>query len=315
MTAAAKRRWLSPLRYPGGKARMATFLGDLFEAQTGPMDIEIWMEPFAGGAGAGLALLDSGRVDEVWLVEKNPALAALWRSIIHQGADLAARVSATTPTIALWNEVRAVLAASAAGERFEDLDLAYAAFLINRCSRSGIVAPDVGPIGGKNQTGRWTIASRFNAEALAERIRHITTLGSRLRITEGDAISHVASLTDSGIEEELFLFVDPPYLVEGNGLYAHGMRWPDHQALADALNGCPAPWMLTYDAEPAVFEQLYPDRRVLSYDIPHTANQQRIDREFAVFSDHTFVGPTPELLAKGQSEWVHRPSWASAEAA
>lgn len=306
---------MSPLRYPGGKARMAAFLGNLFEAQVGPMDIEIWIEPFAGGAGAGLALLESQQVSEVWLVEKNPALAALWRTIVHQGDELAAHVAATSPTIALWHHVRAMLAASSAGERFDDLDLGYAAFLVNRCSRSGIVAPNVGPMGGKNQAGRWTVASRFNAAALAERIQHISSFRGRLRITEGDAVQHITELTESGIEDEVFLFVDPPYLVEGNGLYAHGMQWSDHQGLANALNACPAPWMLTYDDEPAVFEQLYPDRRVLAYDIPHTANQQRIGREFAVYSDHTVVGLTPALLARGQSEWVSRPPWAPIRAA
>src|SRR5690625_5109627 len=53
----AARRYLSPLRYPGGKARMASALGDLFDRQVSMLDIEVWIEPFAGGAGAGLTLL------------------------------------------------------------------------------------------------------------------------------------------------------------------------------------------------------------------------------------------------------------------
>ena len=81
----SKRRYVSPLRYPGGKARMAPFLAEMFAVQTSFLDVEIWIEPFAGGAGAGLTLLDRGAVDEVWLTEKHPAIAAMWRSVLLEG--------------------------------------------------------------------------------------------------------------------------------------------------------------------------------------------------------------------------------------
>lgn len=58
------RRYLSPLRYPGGKARMAAALARVFAGQHSTMDVEVWMEPFAGGGGAGLHLLDNGDVAE-----------------------------------------------------------------------------------------------------------------------------------------------------------------------------------------------------------------------------------------------------------
>lgn len=64
-------RWVSPLRYPGGKGRMAGALAELFMAQFGLMDVEVWVEPFAGGAGAGLHLLDRDVVEEVWLSGAN----------------------------------------------------------------------------------------------------------------------------------------------------------------------------------------------------------------------------------------------------
>lgn len=73
-------RWLSPLRYPGGKGRMVSALAEVFQGQFGLLDVEVWVEPFAGGAGAGLHLLERGVVDEVWLTEKNRALAAFWRT-------------------------------------------------------------------------------------------------------------------------------------------------------------------------------------------------------------------------------------------
>jgi len=39
----SKRRYVSPLRYPGGKAAMAPWLADMFADQGGLMDVEVWM--------------------------------------------------------------------------------------------------------------------------------------------------------------------------------------------------------------------------------------------------------------------------------
>ena len=111
-----------------------------------------------------------------------------------------------------------------------------------------------------------------------------------------DAIAAVTDLTGSGIEDEVFLFVDPPYIREGNRLYANGFTWADHVELAAALNASPAPWVLTYDDEPSVPDTLYPARRVFEFDIPHTANRQRIDREYLVISDAVALPAHPNPL-------------------
>lgn len=285
---------------------MAEFLGHMFASQFGFMDIEIWMEPFAGGAGAGLALLDADAVEEVWLVEKNPSLAALWRTIADDGDMFAARVAGTVPDMALWHTARETLAAQVDGNHVDDADLGYCAFIVNRCSRSGIVAPNVGPIGGKHQNGRWGVGARFNAAELADRIRRVHGHAQRgtLKVWEGDGITRIEELKASGIGDELVVFVDPPYLNQGNALYAHGMSLAQHQRLADALNGCESLWLLTYDDDPRIPEVLYPQCRVLSYEIAHTANAQRVDWEYAVFSDNLRVPDEPAVMRRGATKWL-----------
>jgi len=296
------RRYVSPLRYPGGKARMAPFLADVFAEQVGELAVEVWFEPFAGGAGAALTLLDADAVPEVWLVEKHPAIAAMWRTVLADGAHLAARVEAAVPDLALYAWARGVVAAS--GDEHDDADLGFAALVLNRCSRSGIVHPSSGPIGGKHQTGRWTVASRWNGPSLAERIRHVARLAPRIRFWQGDAVAALEELAGSGIEDEVLAFVDPPYLREGNRLYANGMSQHDHQRLADVLNVSPARWLLTYDDEPAVARDLYPERRVLAYRIANTANRVRIATEHAVLSPHLDLPVGLEMLPGAQVSWV-----------
>lgn len=306
----SQTRWVSPLRYPGGKGRMAASLADLFEAQLGIMDIEVWAEPFAGGAGAGLHLLDRGVIAEFWLTEKNPALAAFWRTVAANSAELAGRVRACVPDMDDWHAARAAIGAAENGSSSEDLDLALSTLIVNRCSRSGMVqSSGVGPIGGKSQTGPDDLRARWNGQGLADRITAIGRLGSRIRVAEGDAIASIAELDGSvGIEEELFVFADPPYLGQGNRLYSAGMSVDDHKALAVALTDCAARWLLTYDCEDRVLE-LYPDHRVLAYMIPHSANQFRVEEEYAVLSDNLAFRADQNLLPSGGSRWVqHSPA-------
>ena len=72
-------RYLSPLRYPGGKARLAPFIGALVRAQD-PVPTR-YSEPYAGGAGAALRLLADGVVSHVHINDANPGLAAFWRTV------------------------------------------------------------------------------------------------------------------------------------------------------------------------------------------------------------------------------------------
>lgn len=53
----------SPLRYPGGKGKLAPFMGFMINK----MNIKngTYIEPFAGGAGIALMLLMEGHVDDI----------------------------------------------------------------------------------------------------------------------------------------------------------------------------------------------------------------------------------------------------------
>ena len=114
----APSRHPSPLRYPGGRARMARILARIWDGiplRPGAPDLEVWIEPFAGGAGAALALLEAGVVDEARLIEANPAIAALWRIILDEPDRLAAHVERHTPTTTSFyasrEQISALLAA------------------------------------------------------------------------------------------------------------------------------------------------------------------------------------------------------------
>ena len=76
------RRYASPLRYPGGKGAIAPFLGRLIAAQR--PRCTLYVEPFAGGAGAAIRLLLEEYVDAIMLNDIDSGIAAFWRSILDK---------------------------------------------------------------------------------------------------------------------------------------------------------------------------------------------------------------------------------------
>ena len=316
---AAVKRFPSPLRYPGGKGAMTPFLADVFQSQATNMDVEVWVEPFAGGAGAGLSLLARGAVDETWLVERNPALAAFWRHLVsEEGAEMTARVrGGEVPTLADFYDARAlvhdVIDADTPVPDDDLREVAWATLVVNRCSRSGIIGDrKVGPIGGRAQAGRDTVASRW-ADSLADRLALVHGLRSSVRVMEGDGISYVEELAGSGIEEEVLVFADPPYVAEGPRLYSKSFGRGEHERLATALRTLPAtPWMVTYDAHPEVLS-LYDQECVMEFGIGYSAAGARCASEYAVCGPMLVLpglrNPVREGLPVG---WVsgREPWWA-----
>lgn len=96
-------RYMSPLRYPGGKVRLAPYFAQIIAAQT-PVPTH-YAEPYAGGAGAALRLLSEGVVDQIHINDINKGIAAFWRTITTpDGAREFARLIACTPvTVDQWH--------------------------------------------------------------------------------------------------------------------------------------------------------------------------------------------------------------------
>jgi DNA adenine methylase len=146
--------YLSPLRYPGGKGALAPFLGQLITLQ--PKRATIYVEPFAGGAGAALRLLYDEYIEQVVLNDLDPGVAALWRSVFWRTEDLVQRILRCRVTVSAWRRHRRIYTNSA---EQDDFDLGFATLFLNRTNRSGILGAR--PIGGwtRQGVGRSTPAS------------------------------------------------------------------------------------------------------------------------------------------------------------
>jgi DNA adenine methylase len=263
---------ISPLRYPGGKGGLAPFLGRLLEVQ--PAKCEVYVEPFAGGAGAALRLLLDEFVDEVVLNDLDAGIAAFWRCVFQQTEDLARLVEAATVTVDEWHKHRDVYESRFTSH--DELALAFATFFLNRTNRSGIL--NARPIGGLGQTGTWKIDARFNRPGLGQRIRTLGRYRNRVTVYEEDGVQLVGRF----LHKRSFVYADPPYLVRGSDLYLDTLTWPDHVRLAALLCGSTSRWMVTYDNDPRV-PSLYPNQRRVAFSIAHTAATPHVGQELAVF--------------------------------
>jgi DNA adenine methylase len=266
--------FLSPLRYPGGKARLAPYLARVLASQSSP--IETYCEPYAGGAGAGLQLLVDGHVNKLIINDLNPGVAAFWRSVFFQTDDLIDRTESCEVDIENWRRQRAVYLNP---DSYDDATLGFATFFLNRTNRSGILSAR--PIGGLEQTGNWLIDARFNKPDLIARLKRLSQLSSQVDVRQQRAIDLLRTLNRRS--KPVLLYVDPPYVVPGEELYMTDHSWAEHQRLEQCLRASTHPWILTYDADDRTRE-LYRDFRCLQFGISHTAQVQKVGREYMFFS-------------------------------
>lgn len=289
-------RYLSPLRYPGGKGRLAPYIVSLARQQH-PRPTA-YAEPFAGGAGAALRLLFDEEVDRIHLNDLDPGIAAFWRAVLHQPGEFVRLIRTHPITLDSWHEARAVYEHP---KDRADLELGFATFLLNRCNRSGILTAR--PIGGLEQQGTWKIDARFNREPLAQRVEQIARYRKRIRVTELDARRFLADLEGQTDPSRLLVYVDPPYMGQGEDLYLDALTIEDHQELAAQLRKSRLKWFLTYDADVRVTDDLYRGLRCVEFDIAHTAQRQHVGSEYAVFSD-SLVVPEGQLMRRGTTRAV-----------
>lgn len=235
---------LSPFRYPGGKTWLVPEVRKWLRASQ--CEGSTFVEPFAGGAMAGITAAAEGLTDKVFLSELDDDVAAVWSTIFH-GADrdvkwLAKRIQ--TFEVSLDN-VRAVLNAKPASIRTK----AFRTIVKNRMQRGGIMAAGAGLV-KSGEAGRG-LSSRWYPETLANRIAALRELKSRITFEKADAFAVVRSFAD---DPNAFFFIDPPYTAGGKNagkrLYTHNEI--DHQALFALMASVRGSVMMTYDDAPEV---------------------------------------------------------------
>lgn len=240
---------LTPLRYPGGKTSYAELLCEVISLNQ-LRDVTL-VEPFAGGAGASIKLLLTGKVSRLLLNDLDPAVYAFWWAIRNRGQAFAEKILETPVDIETWKKQRCIVQEKDASDLFR---LGFATFYMNRCNRSGIITAN--PIGGIQQTGSYKIDARFNREGLARKVLAISERASDIDIKNDSCEKIISVLSRRKRLDRILVYFDPPYFDKGPSLYLNHYQEKDHVSLARRILGCRFNWVLSYDCVDQI-RQLY----------------------------------------------------------
>lgn len=263
---------VSPLRYPGGKRKLAHVVHQLLELDGG--ETELLIEPFAGGAAVAISFLQNTSA-RVLLADADPLVAGFWHTVFSDEAVyLAELVERTVPTLKQWQVLRST-------DPQSNLARAYKCLFLNRTSFSGILNAEAGPIGGLAQKSQYGIGCRFNAPALAKNILQLSMYKERVSVQGGQdwrtTVSQVRrAVRGAHARSKIAWYLDPPFFEKADRLYNRFFGEADHKKLRREIDRLPGRFVLSYDDVPSA--------RLMYRDHPgfmriNLAYNARIDRQ------------------------------------
>jgi DNA adenine methylase len=251
----------SPLRYPGGKTRAITILGDLLKEHY-PTRKHL-ISPFLGGGSFELALQSNGYT--VTANDLFKPLYTFWSTVKNNPTAVISKVKAQMP---VTKEAFAALRQNINTQTMSDIDAAAAYFIINRCSFSG--ATFCGGYSQQAADGRLTESSLKTIEQLNL---------SNTTIQNQDC---VAFLDANPQTENTVVYADPPYYIT---TYIYGKDGDmhegfNHQRFAEAIKKR-SDWMISYnDCE--YIRNLYAGCRILQAAWSYGMNKSKKSSEIII---------------------------------
>lgn len=217
----------SPLRYPGGKSKVAEKLVALM-----PTDMRYYVDLFMGGGSMMITMAQTFPQAHIYGNDLDPDVIGFFRRLLSSDAVL---LQATARTVRGMSEERIRDYCEAAKERAKEgkvLDPAQF-YILNQCSHGGLTT-----MGGLSPGFKRFTNSKI--EKLTQ-YRFALNRGTRsIPLSNG----HYMHLLYELSSRATFFFLDPPY-IEAKNLYKFGDF--DHAELASTLENLTSKWMLTID--------------------------------------------------------------------
>ncbi len=240
----------SPLRYPGGKSRVAEKIASLVP----PFDE--YREPFVGGGSVFFALKQKFPERKFWINDVYEDLAVFWREnqvdsnrVIKQIREWKNEFEDGKKLFYFLRENK---------KSFDKIKQAAAFFVFNRVTFSGTT-----------EAGGFSVQAfekRFT-ESSIERLSKISEVLADVKITNFD---YQEIINTEG--KNVFLFLDPPYFAATkSALYGKNgdlHKTFDHERFAECLKKCSHRWLLTYDNSTFIRE-LFSFAKIQNWDLTY----------------------------------------------
>lgn len=278
--------FVTPLRYPGGKGRLGAWLAELLKHND--LNGGLYVEPYAGGAGAAMYLLANDHVDRIAINDLDPVVHAFWWAALNETERLVSLILETPVTMDVWHQQREII--TNPGE-IDPISLGFATFFLNRTNRSGMI--NGGVIGGQKQTGKYLIDARFNKNDLTNRIIRIGALRDRIQLFNMDALA-LLEHPELDLGERSLIYLDPPYYEKGSQLYRNHYLPEDHQRIAETVMRIETPWLVTYDNCNEI-KQLYRQASGVEFSLHYSTHMLRPKATEAMFYGNLVPHSPPTL--------------------
>jgi DNA adenine methylase len=266
----------SPLRYPGGKNKLAKCIAMLCETNNIKGH---YVEPYAGGASVALHLLLEKKVSKITINDFDRSIYAFWYSVLNYTEELCGLIDGVEITIGNWHKAKKIQENKKNASLFE---LGFSTLFLNRTNRSGIL--NAGLIGGQKQDGLYKMDCRFNKKSLIEKIKKIAENKKNITVSNLDAIDLIKKLKKN--KSTIFYF-DPPYYFKGSSLYEHHYHHENHEEVAKMIRKIKnAKWVISYDNTPEIKKIYNWVNKKIEYSFFHTAHTSKPGKEILFFSDN-----------------------------
>ena len=259
----------SPLRYPGGKGKLASFMKVLIEKTDHKGGT--YIEPFAGGAGVALDLLENDVVSQIVINDLDKGIYSFWRAILNETNRFVEAIYEVPITVEEWKY---------------SFELGFATFYLNRTNRSGII--NGGMIGGIEQTGSWKLNARFNKDNLVDRILNIVKKKECIHLYNKDVSSLIKNYLPK-YDKNAFVYFDPPYFKKGKQLYLNFFNEQDHIRIEKMIKeSLTCDWVITYDDVPEIAD-IYANYELRRFDLNYSVAKKRRASEIIIFSKKDMI--------------------------
>jgi DNA adenine methylase len=236
MPTIAEEHLRSPLRYPGGKARVAKLFSEYI-----PEHAE-YREVFAGGAAL---FFFKPRAESDWLNDLHPGLYALYVSLrdrFEQFAELCREQQGDLRSIFGYWAGRKDLMVATGEESVVERAVQY--FYINRTVWTGRVIYD------PTRRSRLYFSNPEGWSNLDKRLAHLARISQKLQGAKITCLPFEYCLAD--VSKRTFMYCDPPYMRDSvcprtDKLYDKEFTLEAHELLARLLSKSKAKVMVSYD--------------------------------------------------------------------
>ena len=253
----------TPLRYPGGKSRVAVRLSEQI-----PNNISEYRDPFMGGGSMALQVSTKYPEIPIWVNDKYWQLYNFWGQLQSYGEELSDtlneyKLKYPNPEKAqkLFKDCKEDISEQ------DDFTSAVYFWILNKCSYSGLT--ENSSFSPQASDNNFTLRGIENLKEYQKLIQH-------WKITNED----YSVLLEAKGSKDSFIFLDPPYDIK-DFLYGKkgGMhKGFDHKKFAQDCDRCVHNWMITYninDNIKTLFEDYHQEEFGITYGMQHRADNTR----------------------------------------